>query len=451
MIDIDDKAFIALYTTDSEEAEHVIRRVIRGPDTMRALSLCLMLKEQGHIDAAKRNLKLLQASHPEEPAISFELGVLLFERDPDAAKAELSRALKIAPDFVSAFRCLALLHLYNNSIESFFGLLDRYEESSNLTLSVVSDLARFYSYLISLPSSPKPSDNPFINALGFGVTEATVDYSFSAVLQALSNAEPFALVRYGDGEGALWRAPMEEERLNFPEYRRQRMYFSTRWFGEDYGKIRNIVDGIGLETAKLLPTADVIGAPTVAWIKHEGISCNLQTFACCVNAARAARTAKVPKARTSVHFDLLDSGGLSEIINFGRPVCLVTSHRAMAPLIEHRFPNQREVEQIIIPPAHSDLHITKYILSDRSYCVVDSVLHAAKSVDRDHIVLVGAGYVGKLVCLKLKELGFLAIDVGSVFDLILNLSTRPNFSMYNPDKSFGAGVSFLQPKPLAPI
>ena len=448
MLSINEENFITLYESDAERAEQAIRRIIRGPDTMRALGLCLLLKERGHIDAAKRNLKLLQSSHPAEAAISFELGLMILGHDPTAAEDEFLRALKIVPDFVSAFRCLAISYLYSNRIEKFFSLLNSYEETTNLNFGVISELAGMYLYLLHLPRSPTNSENLFANSIGFGVADARVDYSLTAVVEALENSEPFALVRYGDGEGALWQAPVEEERINFLGYRRQRMYFCNRWFGEDYGKIRYQVDDIGLQTAKLLPIADIIGAPTVTWIKHEGISGNIQTFRCCVNAARAARLAKVPEARTSIHFDLLDAGGLAEIIKFGRPVCVITSHRSIAPLIEDRFPNQPEVEQIIVPPAHSDLQITNYVLSSRIYRVIDEILIAAKGMDRNRIFLVGAGYVGKLICLKLKELGFLAVDIGSVFDLILKFETRPSFSIYDPDKSFHGGVSFVQPRPL---
>jgi len=431
-----------------EAGEAQLRRIIRGDDVMHALSLCLTLKERGHPVIAKRNLVLLQASHPGEPAVSYELAVLLARDEPARAEAAFLRALKLAPSFDAAFRGLAVLYLASGRNDEFHRLIEAQSRTGAVPFASLSELARFYAYLERLPPAPTPAANAYATALGHGVRTALVGVSFVAALTAVQESKPFALVRLGDGEGAMWRFTRDEELANFAASWGYREHFTQRWYGQAYGEIRERLDTIRDQIGGLLPTADIVAAPTADWIAHEGAGGRIGTFVCCVNAARAARAAKAPQARTSVHYDLLDSGGLAQIVRAAPRVCLITSHRAMAPLMEARFPSLGEVELIVVPPAFSDLAVTGHPIGHRLYEVVEQVIEVAETLGRDHLVLVGAGFVGKLLCLRLKEVGFAALDVGSVFDLVLGLPTRPNFDLYDPRQTFREDVVFTEPRPL---
>jgi hypothetical protein len=100
---------------------------------------------------------------------------------------------------------------------------------------------------------------------------------------------------------------------------------------------------------------------------------------------------------------------------------IVNCHRDSRTVIARKFPNA-EVVQYWVPPMGADDFSTAdtrhYPDHFENVCASFSVPHEGA------VFLVGAGPLGKVYCARLKELGAIAIDVGSNFDVWLGMRTR---------------------------
>ena len=121
-----------------------------------------------------------------------------------------------------------------------------------------------------------------------------------------------------------------------------------------------------------------------------------------------------------IHWDLLTTGALEAILKTVTSVGLVTARPELEYMVTQRFDVETTTvtvpdKFIEAPESDAGRHVP-----DRYHTIREDL-----SFPEGTVVLVGAGIPGKVYCNWLKELGCIAIDVGSVFDAWVGKASRP--------------------------
>jgi hypothetical protein len=119
-----------------------------------------------------------------------------------------------------------------------------------------------------------------------------------------------------------------------------------------------------------------------------------------------------------IHWELLATGALDEMLQETRHVGLVTARPELAQMVARRF--DVNVSPVLVPDKVVEGAEPGSHVPDR-YREMRSELQFPEGT----LVLVGAGIPGKAYCQWLKESGCVAIDVGSVFDAWVGKASRP--------------------------
>ena len=257
-------------------------------------------------------------------------------------------------------------------------------------------------------------------------------YIHAAIHKALVTRVPFALVRFGDGEGAFLsghRSTNEEREL----HSKHQLYFLNRWYGDITLMENEEFQGYCAYLMSRVRDIDVIGLPEQSWLDHESSLRNVATTCNCIRAVTAVAdyAQKSCATNTSIHIDLEYRSLISSLIKEANRVVFVTSHSALASRVRSslKLADDVELDTILIPPAASDLSHTGYsIASSHFHSDYKRVVASIQECIRPGVlVLVSAGFLGKGYCIQAKDAGGVALDIGSVSDLWMGFETRPNF------------------------
>jgi hypothetical protein len=263
--------------------------------------------------------------------------------------------------------------------------------------------------------------------------------AMARVRDAVASRQPFSLIRVADGEAVA---------LSFDEssWLQDVAYLTSHWGGErvPLAAVQQVKDD--LEAA--LRSADVVGvrsdvvnvamppdlldlptAETAAYVRsHFPLRSNEREILGSTGARRLALLNRVmrqvdwaPQQQLCshwIHWELLASGALAEILEQVPEVVLVTSKPELEPVVARRFGVR--VSVVPVPEKYVDAPVSGAHVPDR-YQTVRSELDFPAGT----LALVGAGIPGKAYCHWLKESGCVAIDVGSVLDAWIGKASRP--------------------------
>lgn len=119
-----------------------------------------------------------------------------------------------------------------------------------------------------------------------------------------------------------------------------------------------------------------------------------------------------------IHWELLASGALNEILEDVDHVGLVTSRPELEHMVARRF--DVSVSAVLVPDKYAEVPSSGAHVPDR-YSTIRSEL----TFPAGTLVLVGAGIPGKAYCNWLKAAGCIALDVGAIFDAWVGKASRP--------------------------
>jgi hypothetical protein len=119
-----------------------------------------------------------------------------------------------------------------------------------------------------------------------------------------------------------------------------------------------------------------------------------------------------------IHWELLASGALDELLGTVEEIGLVTSQPEIEHLVARRF--GARTSAVVVPDKFVDAQRSGHHVPDR-YRTMRSQLRFPEG----SVVLVGGGIPGKVYCQWLKESGCIAIDIGAVFDVWVGKASRP--------------------------
>jgi hypothetical protein len=256
----------------------------------------------------------------------------------------------------------------------------------------------------------------------------------SLVRSRLALGQPFAMVRAGDGEAAC--LPYEPNLMAHaqPDAReRERIWWGRPLTSDLRARIAPAV-------ARAIWDADCIGIPTIARFLRELRLDQSDTLEGSLT-GRGLRALLYSAERYSdlrspglaspmftschLHQDLAIWNCYEELLDGVRDVVLVSCHPDLADLTHTRF-GAHIASNIVLPADRVSGPLLRMASSQKGSLpeILDSVIENIRGVAQNRLVMVGAGYPGKILVSVARQQGGIALDIGSIFDYWMGLKTR---------------------------
>lgn len=245
--------------------------------------------------------------------------------------------------------------------------------------------------------------------------------------RVLTSQKPHSIIRLADGEGniLMMRAPGPHEALL---HKVRRMHLTTEW-GQSVSELdESRLDCLTESLRQAVLASDVVGIPPVARMGHwrnrfAAKNVSLRGY--------AGDIATLAFARASLNlFDQTISDCMLHvwILPLLRLICqdrrflgLITCHDDLEAAFVKRF-GIHEIAAYSVPPP---LNRKATGLDAQGYMdQFARVLRDLRVPYPGSLFFVGAGFTGKIICARIKELGGIAIDVGSTMDIWAGENTR---------------------------
>jgi hypothetical protein len=232
-------------------------------------------------------------------------------------------------------------------------------------------------------------------------TKEKIEYAFN-------NRCPFSIIRLGDGEGMFLGGDFEELYSHSDRETTLRNWFGNIQFDQ------NFLDHLTKITHDAILNSDILALPS----EDEPSSAWANVIPALSRNKLLTRQLIAPFFQ--IH-DMLLNGGLNHILSTTKFVGLVTCRTN----ILEKFQAKYKIETV------------------KCYEIPEEQTHAALSIRLPHFphryeellrlievpfkgapFLVGGGILGKVYCSHIKNLGGIAIDIGSIFDVWAGISNR---------------------------
>ncbi|HTT84115.1 MAG TPA: hypothetical protein VMF67_11580 [Rhizomicrobium sp.] len=256
----------------------------------------------------------------------------------------------------------------------------------------------------------------------------------SLVRNRLASRQPFAFVRAGDGEAACLPYEPGLAAHARPDAReRERI-----WWGKSLAPALRM--RLAPAVARAIWDADCIGIPTVARLLrelrleaadalvHSLTGRGLRSLLYCAERFSDLRSPGLPApifTSCHLHQDLAIWNCYEELLDDVGDVVFISCHPGLADLMGTRF-GVRVAASLILPPDRVSGPFVAKAASESIMLpeMLDSVIERIGDLPRGRLVLIGAGYPGKILVSIARERGGIALDLGSIFDYWLGLRTR---------------------------
>lgn len=408
------KSFEFLANRHPESCEYFFSKIIKDLNNTESLHCCLYAKEAGILSESDRLFSILISERPNDPAVYFESAVLKNKiGDYASAYDHLNKAIEINSNFEGAIKLQLLWHIRDGEEKAFSKKLEEYHKNGIISGDTVSFLQSCWSF------ASKP-ENKYEVLRSFTPDFLNATDVYAMIMDALQTDKSFGLTRLGDGEGAFLMSDKDDNHASL--IGKAQDYYSQRWFGIQAPEGLKRLQA-GLERA--ISSTTILGTPSLEWCAHEWQAGNLQTYACCVSALKAAIRTKANLTVSSIHIDLVVAGHLQEIISAAPSVCIVTCHSQLKDIFQTKT-GQDKFTTILVPPAFSDLEMTNLKFLKSQLEEYNDILEQINK-NKSRVFLIAAGFLGKFYVEHVAKSGNIALDVGSTLDAALGFGTRPNY------------------------
>jgi hypothetical protein len=250
----------------------------------------------------------------------------------------------------------------------------------------------------------------------------------------LNDGKPASLLRVGDGEGnalALTRDPFHPIYLNAFN---DKFCNQVGILEEDEARMLclrvrqafNSADTLGFRSIDpLLPEIEIISNALMKGRNYAAVGI-LYAREFLQDQLLQGRFGNKTLTSAWVHLALIPY--IVDIMDAASAVIVVSGRAALKPNFESRL-GTRLRSFISVPPEDPGLDQGLHY-RETFACVLDAL-----STDlRGTLVLVGAGLLGKLYCERATQNGAVALDLGSAFDVLAGIRTRPVHMHFNVDE-----------------
>jgi hypothetical protein len=242
----------------------------------------------------------------------------------------------------------------------------------------------------------------------------------------LREKQPFSLIRLGDGEARFTIAMNPELRPGVKPDETQAMadIVWENWFGEPFGRPEpSALEALMADYAEAVSTCDVLGVSDAMRLRNDtGHFGYLGTQELWIEPRLGANT-RLTSALC--HYTLeRASPFLDTLISETDFLGLITPHPTLAELMRRR--HAIAVESYVVPaegrlPTAGETRALGQHFPD----IYRKTLDEISVPHRGALFLVAAGLLGKVYCSRIRALGGIAIDMGSIVDGWMGFNTRP--------------------------
>ncbi len=256
----------------------------------------------------------------------------------------------------------------------------------------------------------------------------------SLIRDRLATGRPFSFIRAGDGEAACLPYEPQLAAHARPDAReRERI-----WWGKPLTP--DLRQRIAPAVAQAIWDADCIGVPTIARFLRELhldqpdtlertlTGRGLRSLLYCLERFSDLRSSGLPApifTSCHLHQELAIWNCYEELLGGVRDVVFISCHASLADVASERFGVQ-VAANLILPPDRVSGPFVRAAFSGSANLpeMLDSVIERMGDLPRNRLVLVGAGYPGKILASIARKRGGVALDLGSIFDYWMGLKTR---------------------------
>ncbi|MBV9571802.1 MAG: tetratricopeptide repeat protein [Alphaproteobacteria bacterium] len=252
------------------------------------------------------------------------------------------------------------------------------------------------------------------------------------VRDRLAKGTPFSLIRLGDGEANAFQSGSSiAAQSDADAAEREKV-----WWGRALEPAERLRLAARVEQAAW--EADAIGFPTREWLLRDirldsgaGFAATKSGRGLLVIAEALERQCRAGslagKVFTSAHLpqDLHRWNLYGELFDGVDEIVLVSCHPRLHDELRHRF-GTITVKHVLMPPGDSMRETEHRALTDDELPTrdLDRALNELGDWPKGRLVLVGAGYAGKVIIHHARQRGGIALDLGSIFDHWIGVHTR---------------------------
>jgi hypothetical protein len=252
--------------------------------------------------------------------------------------------------------------------------------------------------------------------------------------KAMDEKRGFSLIRMGDGEGAFTKVDAADEARYARLYGWMRRDWEKALFGQAF-------DARGTGYASLVDTLldvsleqDIVGVPYASWVDHEYSSSSLRGVPCVLNVHRAYLAAAERGQRRPavcdqrIHIELHNKGFVEPILRRAGSVGVISCHSQLPARMKQAF-GLDEVELFKIPgEKYTEGLRDQEQMSGEHFPFVFWDIVRRLSVPHDgRVFMIAAGTLAKFYADVIRKNGGIALDLGSLVDGWLNISSRPGY------------------------
>jgi hypothetical protein len=247
--------------------------------------------------------------------------------------------------------------------------------------------------------------------------------------QAIQSRQPFSMMRMGDGEARfLIRAiPELQDGLTETELKIIGNVVWTNWFGERFEE----ADPAALAdlTSKLMwsiDTTDVLGVSGYMRLRQDTGHFGYLALQEKLLNERLANNPDVRLFNALSHYDLVQEPlSLTDLLADESFIGVISPH----PDLEERLQRHLGAGTVRSYPVPGEVRLANHAaMRAEKRHFPERYLELLETIEVPFpgaVFLIGAGLLGKVYCARVKELGGIALDVGSLVDGWMGINTRP--------------------------
>lgn len=432
-MDLAQRAERVLQASPAERFATIARLFVEPRQTLDDLVfLAMYLRDHGEIIWAK-SLFILCCDSPDHRTVAqYELGILLSQNDDLPQAIALFDQLRDGTKFSDAqtlfmARQYARLHRFDDAYQLIESV---YTHGAAQYADILAEY-QFFTYL---------QDHPYEKALSALAAEQSehrlldFDAVIATIVAALDSRTPYSLIRLGDGEGLNLSLSLADESRFGALYRRGRREFHAIWYGGHELLDNDAFLSEMYRVQAAYTNADCLSIMQLSGLKHEyaigsprGIPAlhNMTRF---LQQRRLMHDQRLHLCEANIHRGFLLSGFLSALLRGRRFVGLVSCYADLPRRLRQAYGIDRTT--LIQTGGEMKARQSEYGASGdvtNGAQFLDD--HAATltrfgDVEAGELYLVAAGIFGKIYCDIIKKQGGIAIDIGSVVDIWMQVATR---------------------------
>lgn len=401
-------------------------------DSNALLIAGIEVKESGYRDAAVRIFHELLRRDPTHAPGHYELGVVhrYAGRHQEAILA-VKHAVRYAPQ---EFRYRAL---HAHLLYAVGAYPEAEAETARLnpgTPEEHEELAVLRDFGLYVREQPRGRALQLVQGVRDAFYWMSTEEVAAQINAAVDEKRGFSLIRMGDGEGAFTKVDAADEARYAALYRWMRRDWEKALFGQNFDArgtgYRSVVDTL-LEVSL---QQDIVGVPYASWVDHEYDIASTRGVPCVLNVHRSYLAAAERGERRPfvcdqrIHIELHNQGFVEPILRRAGSVGVISCHSQLPARMKAAFGLQ-EVDLFKIPGEKytENLRSAEQMSGEHFPYVFWDIVRRLSVPHNGRVFMIAAGTLAKFYADVIKRHGGIALDLGSLVDGWLNISSRPGY------------------------